>query len=107
MNTALIGLKIPAPLRAYTDQQAIVQVSGSTVHQVLESLTGQYPRLQTHLLGEDGKLRSFVNIYLNGRDIRRLDGLRTAVSQGDKLAIIPAIAGGQIKDGRWLDPYSR
>jgi molybdopterin synthase sulfur carrier subunit len=89
-----ITLRIPTPLRAYTDRQSSVTLHGATVVEVLADLVERYPALRKHLLDDDGRLRSFVNLYLNGEDIHVLGGVETPLSPGDKLAIIPAIAGG-------------
>ena len=72
-------IRIPAPLRPYTGGQSSVQVNGDSVAAALSDLTGQHPDLQQHLY-EDGKLRSFVNVFLNDEDVRYLDGAETAVS---------------------------
>ena len=87
-------ISLPTPLRPYADKNAEVPVAGSTVGELLSDLTGQYPKLQNHLFSEDGKLRSFVNVYLGDEDIRFLDREDTALSSGDELTIIPSIAGG-------------
>lgn len=89
-----VTLRIPTPLRAYADQQSSVALGGATVGEVMEGLVERYPALRKHLLDEDGRLRSFVNLYLNGEEIRELGGVEAAVAPGDKLALIPAIAGG-------------
>ena len=85
---------IPTPLRQYADKQNAVEISGATVGDVLGGLTSKYSDLRRHLFTDDGKLRSFVNVYLNDEDIRYLDSLGTAVKDGDELSIIPAVAGG-------------
>jgi len=87
-------IHIPSPLRQYAGQQADVAVKGTTVGDVLSDLVARHPDLRRHLYTEDGKLRAFVNIYLNDEDIRYLDNLATPVKDGDELAIIPAVAGG-------------
>lgn len=89
----MASIKIPTPLRVYTDNQAELSVSGATVGQALQQLIAQYADLETHLF-QDGKLRSFVNIYLDDEDIRFLNGLDTAITEDAKLRIIPTIAGG-------------
>ncbi|MFZ0544884.1 MAG: MoaD/ThiS family protein [Candidatus Promineifilaceae bacterium] len=87
------SFRIPTPLRPYSGGNSQVEVTGSTVGEALEALTGQYPDLRQHLY--DGpQLRSFVNIYLNQEDIRYGDGVETAVGENDTLMIIPSIAGG-------------
>jgi molybdopterin converting factor small subunit len=86
---------IPTPLRAYTGKQDTVEVGGATIQEALGGLTSRYPDLRKHLFTDEGKLRSFVNVYLNDEDIRYLDAKeQTAVSDGDSLSIIPSIAGG-------------
>ncbi len=86
-------IKIPTPLRAYTDNQAKVEASGSTVGEALNSLIEQYPDLKPHLFKED-ELRNFVNVFLEDEDIRFLDGVETSIEADADLRIIPSIAGG-------------
>jgi molybdopterin converting factor small subunit len=93
MNTAKIH--IPTPLRQYAGKQATVEVGGATVADALASLVHQHPDLQRHLYTEDGKLRAFVNVYLNDEDIRYLDKEATAVRDSDTISIVPSIAGGR------------
>jgi sulfur-carrier protein len=85
---------IPTPLRQYTDKQDTVQASGSTVGEVLGELTSRHPDLRKQLYNDEGKLRSFVNVYLNDEDIRYLSRDATAVAENDTLTIVPSIAGG-------------
>jgi adenylyltransferase/sulfurtransferase len=85
---------IPTPLRAYTNQQDTVEADGATVGEVLASLTSRYTDLRRHLYADDGKLRSFVNVYVNDDDIRYLDREATALKTGDVLSIVPSVAGG-------------
>jgi adenylyltransferase/sulfurtransferase len=88
-------IHIPTPLRTYTGGQPTVTVPGATVSEALQGLTQNYPELRNHLYTGEGKLRSFVNIYLNDDDIRYLpekDSTKTA--DNDELTIIPSIAGG-------------
>ena len=87
-------ISLPTPLRPYADKNAEVPVNGSTVGELLGALTQQYPKLQQHLFGDDGKLRSFVNVYLNDEDIRYLQKTETPVNDTDLISIIPSIAGG-------------
>ena len=86
-------IRIPTPLRQYTQNQSAVAVEGDTAGAALEQLAQQYPQLRQHLF-ENGKLRSFVNVFLNEEDIRYLDGEETELAQNDTLMIIPSIAGG-------------
>ena len=85
---------IPTPLRVYADKQDVVQVEGNTVGELLQNLTAKYLDLKKHLYNEDGRLRSFVNIYLNDDDIRYLDKEATVVKDGDTISIVPSVAGG-------------
>lgn len=87
-------ITLPTPLRPYADKQREVHVDGTTVKAALDALTEKYPALRQHLFGDDGALRSFVNVYKNDDDIRHLDKGNTPVADTDVLAIIPAIAGG-------------
>jgi sulfur-carrier protein len=86
---------IPTPLRAYTGKQDTVEVGGATIHEALGGLTTRYPDLRKQLFTDDGKLRSFVNVYLNDEDIRYLDKEQTEVKDADTLSIVPSIAGGR------------
>jgi adenylyltransferase/sulfurtransferase len=71
-----------------------VEVKGATVGEAMNDLVAQHPELRRHLYGEDGKLRAFVNLYLNDEDIRYLQKEATAVKDGDDISIVPSIAGG-------------
>lgn len=86
-------ISIPTPLRPYADDNAEITVGGETVGAALLDLVAQYPDLSTHLYDE-GKLRSFVNVFLGDEDIRYLDGEETVLRDDDRLRIIPSIAGG-------------
>ncbi len=85
---------IPTPLRPFTDKLDAVEVSGATVGEALAQLTTKYEGLKKHLYTEEGKLRSFVNVYLNDEDIRYLQREATPLKDGDSLSIIPSVAGG-------------
>ena len=86
---------IPTPLRPHAGGQDAVEVSAATIAQALEGLTRAHPDLRKHLFTAEGKLRAFVNVYLNDEDIRYLpEKDATAVSAGDTLSIVPSIAGG-------------
>jgi molybdopterin synthase sulfur carrier subunit len=90
-----MNIHIPTPLRAYTGGLETVSVTGTTVSGVFQQLTVQYPELKPHLFTPEGKLRSFVNVYLNDDDIRYLPNKEeTAAKDTDELTIIPSIAGG-------------
>src|SRR5687767_11304807 len=87
-------IHIPTPLRPFTDKQESVQVSGGTVGELLADLTKKYDGLRKHLYTDEGKLRNFVNVYLNDEDIRYLQREATPVKPGDSLSIVPSVAGG-------------
>src|SRR5262245_20997981 len=85
---------IPTPLRPYTDKKDSVDAEGSTVGELLVDLTTRHSGLKAHLYNDQGKLRSFVNVYLNDEDIRYLQKEQTPVKAGDTISIIPSVAGG-------------
>jgi MoaD family protein len=85
---------IPTPLRAYANKRESTEVSAKTVGEALGQLTTQFGELRKHLFTEDGKLRSFVNVYVNDEDIRYLSKENTATKDGDTISIVPSIAGG-------------
>jgi adenylyltransferase/sulfurtransferase len=88
-------IHIPTPLRVYTGQQATVNVDAGTVQQALGALITEHPDLRKHLYSEEGRLRAFVNVYLNDEDVRYLPAKEeTEVAPSDALSIIPSIAGG-------------
>jgi adenylyltransferase/sulfurtransferase len=87
-------IHIPTPLRQYAEKRSAVEVGGATVGDALSKLTIQFPDLRRHLYTEDGKLRAFVNVYLNDEDVRYLQKEATAVKDNDSISIVPSIAGG-------------
>lgn len=91
-----MGVKviIPTPLRQYAEKRESVELDANTVAEALNSLTSQYGELKRHLYSDDGRLRSFVNVYVNDEDIRYLQKEKTALQQGDTISIVPSIAGG-------------
>ncbi len=90
-----IKVRIPTPLRSLTANQDTVTANGaSTLGALIEELEAQYPGLRARLLDDTGELRRFVNVYVNGEDVRFLDGLGTAIKPGDEVSIVPAVAGG-------------
>ncbi len=89
-----IKVHIPTPLRSYTNNQSTVAVPGSNVGEVVANLIDDYDALRDHLHDRTGRLRSFINLYLNDEDIRYLDGEQTPIKSGDTLSIVPSIAGG-------------
>jgi molybdopterin converting factor small subunit len=87
-------LRIPTPLRSYTGGLAEVAVSGTTVDEAMHSLVAQFPVMQPHLYNERGELRPFVNLFLGENNIKDLQGLLTPIQDGDRIMLIPSIAGG-------------
>jgi adenylyltransferase/sulfurtransferase len=87
-------IHIPTPLRQYVGKHSTIDVTGATVAEAMASLVEQHPEVRRHLYTEDGKLRAFVNLYLNDEDIRYLQKEATAVKEGDSISIVPSIAGG-------------
>ena len=112
-----VAIHIPTPLRPFTDKLDTVQASGATVGEVLKDLTTKHAGLKQHLYTPDGKLRSFVNIYVGDEDIRYLQKEQTPVADGQTLSIIPSVAGGAgvaapaaalpALDGEEIKRYSR
>ena len=87
-------VRVPTPLRRFTGGSEEVGASGATIAAVVEDLERQFPGIKEKLCDDEGRVRRFVNIYLNGDDIRFLQNLETGVKDGDELSIVPAIAGG-------------
>jgi molybdopterin synthase sulfur carrier subunit len=90
-----IVVRIPTPLRKLTNGQAKVEIDSTVLGELVEKLNSEFPGFKDRLVDEEGELRYFVNIYLNGEDIRFMDGLKTATSDGDEISIVPAVAGGR------------
>jgi molybdopterin converting factor small subunit len=88
-------IHIPTPLRQYAGKQTAVEVKAGTVADALSHLVAKHPDLRRHLYTEDGKLRAFVNVYLNDEDIRYLQKEATSVTESDTISIVPSIAGGR------------
>ena len=89
-----VKVRIPTPLQKLTRDQAEVQIAAKNVKELLSALDGQYPGIKDRLCDESGRVRRFVNIYLNEEDIRFLNQEATALKDGDEVSIVPAIAGG-------------
>ena len=89
-----ITVRIPTPLRRVTDGQDKVDTEGETLRQLIDSMESQYPGIKERLCDEDGNLRNFVNVYVNGEDVRFMDGIDSATGDGDEVSIVPAVAGG-------------
>lgn len=88
-------VRIPTPLRPYAAGQKEIEAAGATVMSVLEDLVSRHPALRPHLFNGDGGLRPYVNVFLNEQDIGLLQGGATAIGRGDRLMIVPSIAGGR------------
>lgn len=86
---------IPTPLRQYAAGQATVEVPAATVGEAVQALLSSHPELRKHLYNDQGKLRAFVNLYLNEDDVRYLQHEQTPVAESDTLSIVPSIAGGR------------
>jgi molybdopterin synthase sulfur carrier subunit len=89
-----VKVRIPTPLCSVTGNQTEVLAEGATVRALLADLEARYPGVRARLYDEGGKLRRFVNLYVNDEDVRYLQGEQTALSDGDELSIVPAVAGG-------------
>lgn len=88
------NIRIPTPLRKLTNDQEVVQAEGDSVQALLDNLDANFPGLKDRICDESGKVRRFVNVYLNDEDIRFLQENETVVKAGDEISIVPAIAGG-------------
>jgi sulfur-carrier protein len=89
-----VKVRIPTPLRSLSKGQDTVEIPGETIQGCINSLETQYPGFKERLCEDDGEIRRFVNIYVNGEDVRFLDGLATNLKSGDEVSIVPAVAGG-------------
>jgi molybdopterin synthase sulfur carrier subunit len=87
-------IRIPSPLRGFTNNAETITAEGATIHELLKSLISQAPAIEPRLFKGPAQLNRFVNIYVNEEDIRFLNNLDTPVKEGDVVAIVPAIAGG-------------
>jgi molybdopterin synthase sulfur carrier subunit len=89
-----VKVRIPTPLQALTNNQPEVSIEGATVGELIEKLNAEYPGLKERVCDESGKVRRFINIFVNEQDIRFLKKEDTSVKEGDEVSIVPAIAGG-------------
>jgi len=89
-----VRVRVPTPLRKYTQGADEVDAQGDTVKALVEDLEKNFPGIKERICDESGKIRRFVNVYVNGDDIRFLQNLDTSVTSGDDISIVPAIAGG-------------
>src|SRR2546430_15432828 len=92
-----IQVRIPVQLRTLTNGEEVVSASGTSVLEIIEDIEKKYPGIKDRICEADGKVRRFVNIFVNEEDIRFLDNLKTPISDADEVSIIPAIAGGCIR----------
>ncbi len=90
----MVRVRVPTPLRKFTQGADEVSAEGNTVRALMEDLERQFPGIKERICDETGKVRRFVNIYVNGDDIRFLQNLETSIGEGDNISIVPAIAGG-------------
>lgn len=90
-----VKVMIPTPLRGYAGKQESVELQAGTVGEALSALTSKFEELRKHLYADDGRLRSFVNVYVNDEDIRFLQKDKTQLREGDTISIVPSIAGGR------------
>jgi MoaD family protein len=88
-------VRIPSPLRRYTNGQSKVEGSGATIAELIGHLEGQYPGIKSRLCEEDGQIKRYVNIFVNTEEIRSLRGADTPITEKDEISIIPAMAGGK------------
>jgi molybdopterin converting factor small subunit len=96
MMIRMSKIHIPTPLRQYVGKQSTVEVRAGTVGEAMNALVAKHPDVRRHLYTDDGKLRAFVNLYVNDEDIRYLQKEATTVEEGDNISIVPSIAGGAI-----------
>ena len=89
-----IQVLIPTPLQKFTNDEASVSLEAASIDGLLQALEDRYPGIQARLCDENGKLRRFLNLYVNSEDIRFLDNQATVLSDGDEVSIVPAVAGG-------------
>lgn len=89
-----IVVRIPTPLRRLTNGQDKVDVEGDSLGGVIDAMNEQYPGIRERICDDQGQLRNFVNVYVNGEDVRFLQGLETPTSAGDEVSVVPAVAGG-------------
>lgn len=89
-----VQVLIPTPLQKFTNDEASITIEAESVNAVIAALEGRFPGIKERLCDESGKLRRFLNVYVNSEDIRFLDHQATALSDGDEVSIVPAVAGG-------------
>jgi MoaD family protein len=92
--TMAVKVLIPTPLQKFTNEQATIDCSGTTIAELIESLEQAYPGIKSRICDNEGNPRRFLNLYVNSEDIRFLEGIDTGLSNGDEVSIVPAVAGG-------------
>lgn len=95
-TTGTVNVIIPAPLRRFTNGESKVSSRGATIGELIEQLDATYPGLRDKIVEDDGEIRRFVNVFVNGQNVRKLQGAATTVKDGDEVGIVPAMAGGSI-----------
>lgn len=90
----MVRVRVPTPLRKFTNGADEVDAQGNSVRALVEDLERKFPGIKERICDETGKIRRFVNVYVNGDDIRFLQNLETSLKEGDSISIVPAIAGG-------------
>ena len=89
-----VMVRIPTPLRRMTNGQSKVEIESADLGELVDKLNSEFPGFKDRLVDENGQLRYYVSIYLNGEDVRFLDGMSTSTNEGDEISIVPAVAGG-------------
>jgi molybdopterin synthase sulfur carrier subunit len=95
-TTGTVTVLIPAPLRRFTGGESKVSSGGSNIAELIECLEASYPGIRDKIVEDDGEIRRFVNVFVNGQNVRKLDGVATTVKAGDEVGIVPAMAGGSV-----------
>ena len=95
-----VEVKIPTVFRKFTDNEATVELEPGTIADLIDQLGSRYPGMKEQLLTTDGELHRYVNVYVNDEDARYLDKLATQVSEGDKVSLLPSVAGGALPADR-------
>jgi len=90
-----VQVRIPTPLRKITSELDVVEATGANLGAIIDDLEVNYPGMRARMVDDDGEIRRFVNVFVNGEDVRFLDGLTTAIKAGDEVSIVPAVAGGR------------
>jgi len=91
-----VKVRIPSPLRGLTNEQDVVAGDGGTLGAIINGLESDFPGIKERICDDTGEIRRFVNIYVNGEDVRFLDGLATELKGGEEISIVPAVAGGAL-----------